>query len=97
MKRIEKNNDKIGYMRVGDFKFPVTDYSVDVTDDVASLSLTVDNCCSLKTCEHCSNLIHVIQNINGQVIHTGFNCTKTDMREDDIKETSRCYLYNEVL
>lgn len=96
MKRIEEENNNIGYMKVGDFKFPITGYSVDVVDDVASLSLTVDNCCPLNTCERCSNLIHVLQNINGEVMHTGFNCTKTDMREDDIKETSRCYLYDEA-
>ena len=96
MKRIEEENNNIGYMKVGDLKIPITDYSVDITDDVASLSLTANNCYSLKTCERCSNLIHVLQNINGEVMHTGFNCTKTDMREDDIKETSRCYLYDEV-
>ena len=45
------------------------------------------------TCKKCKNLISILQEVNGEIMHCGYNCKKSSMREDDIKETRRCELY----
>ena len=45
------------------------------------------------TCKKCKNLISILQEVNGEIMHCGYNCKKSSMRADDIKETSRCILY----
>lgn len=45
------------------------------------------------TCKKCKNLISILQEVNGEIMHCGYNCKKSSMREDDIRETKRCELY----
>lgn len=45
------------------------------------------------TCKKCKNLISILQEVNGEIMHCGYNCKKSSMRADDIKETRRCILY----
>lgn len=45
------------------------------------------------TCKKCKNLISILQEVNGEIMHCGYNCKKSSMRADDIKATSRCILY----
>lgn len=45
------------------------------------------------TCKKCKNLISILQEVNGEIMHCGYNCKKSSMREDDIRETRRCELY----
>ena len=48
------------------------------------------------TCKKCKNLISILQEVNGEIMHCGYNCKKSSMREDDIKETRRCRLYARI-
>lgn len=48
------------------------------------------------TCKKCKNLISIFQEVNGEIMHCGYNCKKSSMREDDIKETRRCRLYARI-
>lgn len=45
------------------------------------------------TCKKCKNLISILQEVNGEIMHCGYNCKKSSMRADDIKKTRRCILY----
>ena len=45
------------------------------------------------TCKKCKNLISILQEVNGEIMHCGYNCKKSSMRANDIKETRRCILY----
>ena len=45
------------------------------------------------TCKKCKNLISILQEVNGEIMHCGYNCKKSSMRADDIKATRRCILY----
>lgn len=45
------------------------------------------------TCKKCKNLISILQEVNGEIMHCGYNCKKSSMREDDIGQTRRCELY----
>lgn len=45
------------------------------------------------TCKKCKNLISILQEVNGEIMHCGYNCKKSSMCADDIKETRRCILY----
>lgn len=48
------------------------------------------------TCKKCKNLISILQEVNGEITHCGYNCKKTSMCEDDIRETRRCKLYARI-
>lgn len=48
------------------------------------------------TCKKCKNLISILQEVNGEIMHCGYNCKKSSMRADDIKETRRCILYARI-
>lgn len=48
------------------------------------------------TCKKCKNLISILQEVNGEIMHCGYNCKKSSMREDDIRETRRCKLYARI-
>lgn len=48
------------------------------------------------TCKKCKNLISILQEVNGEIMHCGYNCKKSSMRADDIKETKRCVLYKRI-
>ena len=48
------------------------------------------------TCKKCKNLISILQEVNGEIMHCGYNCKKSSMRADDIKETRRCGLYARI-
>lgn len=45
------------------------------------------------TCKKCKNLISILQEVNEEIMHCGYNYKKSSMRADDIKETRRCILY----
>lgn len=45
------------------------------------------------TYKKCKNLISILQEVNGEIMHCGYNCKKSSIRADDIKETRRCILY----
>ena len=49
------------------------------------------------TCKKCKNLISILQEVNGEIMHCGYNCKKSSMRADDIKETKRCIFYMEMV
>jgi len=48
------------------------------------------------TCKKCKNLISILQEVNGEIMHCGYNCKKSSMRADDIRETRRCKLYARI-
>ena len=48
------------------------------------------------TCKKCKNLISILQEVNGEIMHCGYNCKKSSMRADDIRETRRCRLYARI-
>lgn len=49
------------------------------------------------TCKKCKNLISILQEVNGEIMHCGYNCKKSSMRADSIKETKRCMFYERTI
>lgn len=97
-----------GWMQIGDDgkKIPIGDISIRVDeyheefDHERQENIKVADKISFElkkpSCEKCKNLISILQEVNGEIMHCGYNCKKSSMREDDIRETRRCGLYARI-
>lgn len=99
-----------GWMQIGDKKIPIEDVHINIDeyheefDYKRQEKIKVADKISFKqiransnhTCKKCKNLISILQEVNGEIMHCGYNCKKSSMRADNIKETKKCMLYQNI-